>query len=693
MNIKRRIQRSFVLLVNLIFVMSLFAQNQNYKAIAYNYQTGQIIDALLTIECDGALYFSTPSSETNSIEELTAFLPSGCDYEIRVAKSGFVPLTDTLTVDERSANDLFYREYLLNPLSFDPAGDKGISQMYLTRPADELRKKELERVVTRLARASDSLDWMLGLARDDNRMTQKIRELEANEHSHEISGFRKQIDALENDVVEQKEKLGQAVAKQLAEEAKLKTFLNSGGYLELKRTAFIQEWGEKTFFNRLKSLLIEDRTIHDVLNTDVHIENKLQVAELEHRLSQFSEVGFYGGGSANCGCGGVTEWYHVMGTTCIGITNCASDWECPVSGLALSLVDLSRIEVIPISFKLTSAEVEAFGSQELSNNTGIFTISDHYYGGLRSILMLEYLDGRLLSYPIQDFFLNQVFQSLNTVDFMECSDCVNAQVTGSVIRNLNLELAPSGLFFFRRDQLSIIHKTEGYEISILCVDNDMDDDGYFPFLSIRFDAAESTNPIVQVAALHQADLFAAIEPQNLLHQHKLNGFAELSHPLSSQVYFRYEENDGIPVGQWKGFYSNGRIASSGMMLKGARHGLWSFNFRTEPSKAPGEAKFKGEYKNGQATGLWSFGRIYRMTSENCEFQDGQQHGKYTSFEFDWSDDDNNNPNQSVVIDGTYHEGMKSGTWLYYDSRGAVTKRSEFRKNVCVDNLTLSPQQP
>ncbi len=88
-------------------------------------------------------------------------------------------------------------------------------------------------------------------------------------------------------------------------------------------------------------------------------------------------------------------------------------------------------------------------------------------------------------------------------------------------------------------------------------------------------------------------------------------------------------------------YPNGKMKSSGTIANGKKYGLWT-HFREDGTK-------------------WS----------ECEFENGEAHGKVVSY----------HPNGQVNYIGYFTGGEKSGLWMFYDMEGKLLKEVDMSEKL------------
>jgi antitoxin component YwqK of YwqJK toxin-antitoxin module len=77
----------------------------------------------------------------------------------------------------------------------------------------------------------------------------------------------------------------------------------------------------------------------------------------------------------------------------------------------------------------------------------------------------------------------------------------------------------------------------------------------------------------------------------------------------------------------------------------------------------GKLKSSGTIANGKKYGLWTHFREDGMKWSECEFENGEAHGKVVSY----------HPNGQVNYIGYFTGGEKSGSWMFYDMEGKLLK--------------------
>jgi len=106
--------------------------------------------------------------------------------------------------------------------------------------------------------------------------------------------------------------------------------------------------------------------------------------------------------------------------------------------------------------------------------------------------------------------------------------------------------------------------------------------------------------------------------------------------------------NGLKNGEWKNFYSSGKIKGNGSYKNGKKTGMWCFYYKN------GNIEEKGLYQNDKTNGVWKWfyqsGNILR--EEN--FLRGKEHGAFVEYSKDFM----------IIVKGNYLNGEKDGFWFY-----------------------------
>ena len=119
------------------------------------------------------------------------------------------------------------------------------------------------------------------------------------------------------------------------------------------------------------------------------------------------------------------------------------------------------------------------------------------------------------------------------------------------------------------------------------------------------------------------------------------------------------ERDGV----WFKFYGypfTGEVKSestSGWMVEGKRHGLWTEYWEN------GQVKSSGKYINGRQDGLWVRYWVDGNLRDKGNYIDGRRDGLWVRY---WD-------NGELRDEGVYEDGKKEGRWIAYLNFGAPVK--------------------
>ena len=151
-----------------------------------------------------------------------------------------------------------------------------------------------------------------------------------------------------------------------------------------------------------------------------------------------------------------------------------------------------------------------------------------------------------------------------------------------------------------------------------------------------------------------------------------HGFWRLEYANGNLSVGEYVE--GNRHGRWTEHYQEAGFTSEGMYMSGAKHGRWLYEFHKDQESASreeityafgvrnglviimrqqGREHIKGQYRDGQADGLWVV-TIDRDLQREMRYKAGILHGKYRNY----VDGDH-----SFWEEGFYDRGVKQGEWI------------------------------
>lgn len=214
--------------------------------------------------------------------------------------------------------------------------------------------------------------------------------------------------------------------------------------------------------------------------------------------------------------------------------------------------------------------------------------------------------------------------------------------------------------------------------------------------------------------------------------------------FSQDGLWNQENNKGEKVGQWRGFYDNGKLRYTGQFKEGKPYGTFKNYYpdgelqvireflEPELSKVSiyyqnGDLMAKGYYLNQQRDSLWQTfgadssivtegnyikGKKYGVwktyfpngkVAEKVTYANDLEHGKYKMF-FDNGELRQDasyvngvlegisifyDPNGVKTMKGKYYRGVRHGKWVHYDDQGVLKKIVEYDMG---ENLTEDEEE-
>lgn len=107
-------------------------------------------------------------------------------------------------------------------------------------------------------------------------------------------------------------------------------------------------------------------------------------------------------------------------------------------------------------------------------------------------------------------------------------------------------------------------------------------------------------------------------------------------------------NEGRKEGEWKYFFSDGSIRSTGNYNNNLQSGTWKFYYNN------GKTEQTGVYKNGKTDGLWKWYFENGDLKREEEYFEGREEGIFVEYD----------TLGGVIVNGSYFDGQKEGDWFY-----------------------------
>ena len=117
--------------------------------------------------------------------------------------------------------------------------------------------------------------------------------------------------------------------------------------------------------------------------------------------------------------------------------------------------------------------------------------------------------------------------------------------------------------------------------------------------------------------------------------------------------------DGVRVGDWISFYTNGQLDWNGSYLNGCRDGKWNWYYYS------GKVKARREYRSCKLNGMSVAYFENGLTKFRGEYREGSRNGPWVSYRDDFS----------IVFEGEYRNGKPVGDWVAFHKDGTVNDYS------------------
>ena len=128
--------------------------------------------------------------------------------------------------------------------------------------------------------------------------------------------------------------------------------------------------------------------------------------------------------------------------------------------------------------------------------------------------------------------------------------------------------------------------------------------------------------------------------------------------------------DGLEQGIWKEFYDSGNLKGTGNYVSGKKTGRWQYYYEN------GVLEQEGNYVQGKPDGLWN----WYYPSKRLLREENYAKGKEEGLLKEYTDNDQASVDWNVLVEGSYSDGQKNGTWTYHTdeliTRGNFTDGKE-----------------
>jgi len=107
-------------------------------------------------------------------------------------------------------------------------------------------------------------------------------------------------------------------------------------------------------------------------------------------------------------------------------------------------------------------------------------------------------------------------------------------------------------------------------------------------------------------------------------------------------------NEGRKEGEWKYFFKNGKVRSSGRYANNLETGKWNYYYEN------GKTEQSGVYKQGKTDGLWQWYYAEGSLKREEEFYEGKPEGIYVEYD----------TTGQTIVSGKYFDGQMEEEWTY-----------------------------
>ncbi len=107
-------------------------------------------------------------------------------------------------------------------------------------------------------------------------------------------------------------------------------------------------------------------------------------------------------------------------------------------------------------------------------------------------------------------------------------------------------------------------------------------------------------------------------------------------------------NEGKKEGDWKYFYPDGKVKSSGKYVNNLEAGKWNYYYND------GKTEQTGVFKQGKADGLWQWYYADGSLKREEEYYEGKAEGIYMEYD----------TTGQVIVSGKYFDGQMEEEWTY-----------------------------
>lgn len=89
-------------------------------------------------------------------------------------------------------------------------------------------------------------------------------------------------------------------------------------------------------------------------------------------------------------------------------------------------------------------------------------------------------------------------------------------------------------------------------------------------------------------------------------------------PMTGKPFEKGYYEDGVKVGMYTRYYTDGTPRVKGYYKDGLKHGVWEYYY-----KSTGSVRAKGNFERGRKNGVWSFYDYSEVLKRTIEYSDGK----------------------------------------------------------------------
>lgn len=130
----------------------------------------------------------------------------------------------------------------------------------------------------------------------------------------------------------------------------------------------------------------------------------------------------------------------------------------------------------------------------------------------------------------------------------------------------------------------------------------------------------------------------------------------------------FDEND-LKTGEWKEFYTDGKIKSKGNYNNGLKEGEWTFWFEN------GNVEQKGKFIKGKPNGNWVLYFDDKSVKKEEIYRNGLLDGQYKEYD----------RMGNTIARGEFNEGEKDGNWLIV--QGEISMKGQYQTGLKIGEWT------